>query len=59
MKLKIFKYNLWLERKQPDEIMAIPVEVLNGITKGEPEFVKGTKIKTEFYFEEKDNVVVR
>lgn len=59
MKLKIFKQNPWLEGKQPDEIMATPVEVLNGITKGEPEFVKGTKIKTEFYSEEKDNVVVR
>ena len=59
MKLKIFKHNPWLEGKQPDEIMATPVEVLNGITKGEPEFVKGTKIKTEFYAEDKDNVVVR
>lgn len=59
MKLKIFKQNPWLEGKQPEEIMATPVEVLNGITKGEPEFVKGTKIKTEFYSDEKENVVVR
>ena len=59
MKLKIFKHNSWLETKHPEEIMATPVEVLNGITKGEPEFIKGVKIKTEFYSESKDNVVVR
>jgi|LakMenEpi03Aug12_release.lakeMendotaPanAssembly.Ray.scaffolds.fasta_scaffold00217_22 hypothetical protein len=59
MKLKIFKHNPWLETKHPEEIMATPVEVLNGITKGDPEFVKGVKIKTEFYSDEKDNVVVR
>ncbi|QCW20680.1 hypothetical protein [Flavobacterium phage FPSV-S29] len=59
MKLKIFKHNSWLENKHPEEIMAIPIEVLNGITKGEPEFVKGTKIKTEFYSDKKDNVVVK
>lgn len=59
MKLKIFKHNSWLENKHPEEIMATPIEVLNGITKGDPEFVKGVKIKTEFYSNEKDNVVVK
>lgn len=59
MKLKIFKHNRWLQEKQPEEIMATPVEVLNGVIKGDPEFVKGVKIKTDFYCDEKDNVVVR
>ena len=60
MKLKIFRQNKWLESKTPDEIMATPVEVLNGIIKGEPEFIKGRKIKTDFYStSDKDDIVVR
>ena len=40
--------------------MATPVEVLNGIVKGEPEFIKGRKIKTDFYStNDKDDIVVR
>lgn len=58
LNLKIFAQNPWLIEKHPSEIMAIPVEVLNGITKGEPEFTKGVKIKTDFYMNDKDNVVV-
>lgn len=57
--LKILKHNSWLENKHPDEITATPVEVLNGITKGESEFVKGKKIKTDFYSDNEDNIVVR
>lgn len=60
MELKIFRQNKWLESKTPDEIMATPVEVLNGIVKGEPEFIKGRKIKTDFYStNDKDDIVVR
>ena len=60
MNLKIFRQNKWLENKSPDEIMATPVEVLNGIIKGEPEFIKGRKIKTDFYStNDKDDIVVR
>ena len=59
MKLKIFKHNAWLEGKHPEEIMATPVEVLNGITKGEPKYIKGRKIKTDFYANDEKDVVVR
>ena len=57
--LKILKHNNWLENKHPDEIMATPVEVLNGITKGESEFVKGKKIKTDFYSDNEGHIFAK
>ena len=58
MKLKIFKQNPWLEQKHPTEIMSTAVEVLNGITKKEPEFSKGKKLRTDFVISDTDEIAI-
>lgn len=58
MNLKIFKQNPWLQDKQPIEIMATAVEILNGITKKEPEFSKGKKLRTDFVISNTDEIAI-
>ena len=56
--LKITTYNPWLEDKHPTEITSIAVEVLNGISKKEPEFSKGKKLKTDFVITGTEDVCI-
>ena len=58
MNLKITTQNPWLENKLPNEIMAIAVEVLNGISKKEPEYSKGRKLRTDFVITGTEDVCI-
>lgn len=58
MALKITTQNPWIESKEPNEIMAIAVEVLNGISKKEPEYSKGRKLRTDFVITGTEDVCI-
>lgn len=48
LKLKIFSSNEYLKDRHPSEILSTPVEVLNGLVKEDPIFVKGVKTKVDY-----------
>ena len=56
--LKITTQNPWLEDKHPTEITSIAVEVLNGISKKEPEYSKGRKLRTDFVITGTEDVCI-